>query len=210
MSALQPIVSDPAAPSLARFRRAEVPVAGGGPGEYHLPLDESLDGHLPDWTVWARDHQLGLEQRCCAHDGCTLDEWRVPPSVVGDEEGMEPVRAEVMVGGRVMAAPAPCQHRTFNQQVVVARLTEDGTELSATVGWRLQVKVRCAECGVPMQFRTRQISEHAGGGNLVRRVDVPDAELSQDRRTVGVLMEPVPEAPDEWSQMLGIGAAPPG
>lgn len=62
---------------------------------------------------------------------------------------------EMSVAGRAvspvalgLAPPPPCPHDRFNHQTVVANLV-DGAQVMAH---RVQVKVRCAECGVPMRM----------------------------------------------------------
>lgn len=62
------------------------------------------------------------------------------------------VTVEVSVGGKpydLFAAPV-CEHRRFHQQVTVALLTDDD---GAVVDRQAQVRLLCAECGLPVRFR---------------------------------------------------------
>lgn len=105
--------------------------------------------------------------------------------------------AEVIIAGSKVdpfAAPPPCAHGPFLQEVVVANLVDNA---GAFVDWRLQVKVRCAQCGVPMRYKTR--ATPAPDSDLL--IDgAPDVILSADRRTLGVIIEPLPEdeRPNDW------------
>lgn len=88
------------------------------------------------------------------------------------DEGLQPVSVEVLVGGNPPAAKVPCGHRSFSVQPVVANLANDG---GAIVAHRVQVKVRCAECGTPGRF------------------DVAGAIVSGDGLTAGIPFSPVEE-----------------
>lgn len=81
---------------------------------------------------------------------------------------------EVLVNGKPVdpfGRPPDCSHPSFVQHVTVAHIVGEAGE---HVGWRLLVKVRCAECGRPFTFKTGT------------------AGTSDDRLTLGALIEPKP------------------
>ena len=127
------------------------------------------------------------------------------PEVI-DVGGGEKITAEVVVGGQpfsLLAKPPSCTHQlAYTQQVVMARLVD---EHGALIGFRAQLKMRCGECGTPFRFRPLPNSGTVDVDLQNRRDNRADASTSDDRLTVGIICDPVPddERGDEWAAIGG-------
>lgn len=63
------------------------------------------------------------------------------------------VGVEVLINGRQVGQPVaqPCEHKALSTQTIIGFLHDDNNG-GVIVGRQVLLKVRCAECGVPMTF----------------------------------------------------------